>query len=109
MPILKGILKDSLDYYQDLDQRLRARLKELPRGSIVKRRIGRKDYYYLVYRNGRQVVSDYVGKEEPVRVEKEIKERRLIKQQLKEVEENLRMLGRLERRKRSGRSLSKNP
>lgn len=109
MAILKSILKDSLDYYLDLERRLRARLKELPRGSILKRRIGQKDYYYLNYRNGRQVVSRYLGKDEPKQVEKEVKERRLIKQQLREVEENLRMLDRLEKRKRGGRSLSKHP
>ncbi|MBI3289372.1 MAG: hypothetical protein HYZ74_07620, partial [Elusimicrobia bacterium] len=53
MAILKGILKDSLDYYLDLDKRLKARLKELPRGSVLKRRIGRQDYFYLKVRPGR--------------------------------------------------------
>ena len=109
MAILKGILKESLDYYRDLDRRYRARLKELPSGSVLKRRIGRKDYYYLIYRNGRRVISRYLGKEEPIQMEKDIKERRLIKQQMKEVRENLLMLGRIEKRKKSGRSLSKSP
>ena len=109
MPILKAILKDSLDYYLDLDRRLRARLKELRPGSVLKRRIGRRDYYYLNYRDGRRVVSRYLGREAPVEIEKDIKERRLIKRQLKEVQENLHLLGRLERRKKNGRSLSQNP
>lgn len=109
MAILKGILKDSLDYYLDLDRRLRARLKELPRGSLLKRRIGRKDYYYLVSRNGSRVISRYVGKEKPIELEKQIEERRLIRRQMKEIQENLRMLERLEGRKKSGRSLSRNP
>jgi hypothetical protein len=109
MAILKGILKDSLDYYLDMARRLRARLKELPRGSVLKRRIGRKDYYYLIYRNGHRVISRYLGKEKPARIEKEIKERRLVKQQIKEVQENLRLLRRLKSRKKSGRSLPKNP
>lgn len=108
MAILKGILKDSLAYYLDLERRLRARLKELPNGSILKRRIGRKDYFYLNYRNGQRVVSRYLGRQEPKQIENGIKERRLIKQQLKEVEENLKMLRRLEKRKRGGRSIPKN-
>lgn len=107
MAILKGILQDSVGYYLDLQRRLRARLRALPRGSVLKRRIGRQDYYYLNYRNGQQVVSKYLGKKEPSIIEKGIKERKLIKRQLKEVEENLAMLRRLERRKRGGRSLSK--
>lgn len=108
MAILKGILKDSFAYYVDLEKRLQARLKELPRGSVFRRRIGRKDYYYLNYRQGARVVSRYLGKE-PRGVEKEVKERRLIEQQLKDVRENLRMIARLVRQKPRGRSLSKNP
>ena len=102
MAILKGILKDSRIHYVDLDRRLRLRLKELPRGSILKRRIGRKDYYYLIFRDGRRVISRYLGKARPVVIEKNIRERRLIIQQLKEVRDNLRLLGRLEIRKRNG-------
>lgn len=108
MAILKGILKDSFAYYVDLERRLQARLKELPRGSVFRRRIGRKDYYYLNYRQGARVVSRYLGKEASG-VEKEVKERRLIEQQLKDVRENLRMIARLVRQKPRGRSLSKNP
>lgn len=99
MAILKGILKESRDYYLDLDKRLKARLKELPRGSVMKRRIGRKDYFYLKIRDGIRVKAQYLGKSRPVEIEKGVKERRLIKKQLKEVAGNLRMLARLERRK----------
>lgn len=106
MAILKGILKDSLDYYLDLDKRLKARLKELPRGSILKRRIGRHDYFYLKVRDGRRVRSQYLGKKRPVDLEKQIDERRLVKKQLGEVGENLRMLARLEKRKGGGRAAS---
>jgi hypothetical protein len=104
MAILKGILKDSLDYYLDLDKRLKARLKELPRGSILKRRIGRQDYFYLKVRDGQRVKSQYLGKKRPAELEKHIEERRLVKKQLGEVSENLRMLGRLKRRKGGGRA-----
>ena len=107
MAILRDVLKESLTYYLDLDRRLRARLKVLRRGSVLVRRIGQKDYYYLNYRDGSRVVSRYLGRDMPVKIEKEIKERRLIKQQLKEVQENLRMLQRMERRKKSGRPLRK--
>ncbi len=105
MTILKGILKESLGYYRDLDRRLRARLRDLPRGSVPKRRIGSKDYYYLISRNGSRVISRYLGKERPVQVEKDIQERRLLKLQVKEVQENLRVLERLERPKKRGKSL----
>ena len=84
MAILKGILKESLDYYLDLDKQYKARLKVLPRGSILKRRIGRQDY--LKFRDGVRVQSRYLGKKRPADIDKAIKERRLLKKQLKEVE-----------------------
>lgn len=107
MAILKGILKESLDYYLDLNNRLKARLKELPRGSILKRRIGRHEYFYLKVREGNRVRSQYLGKEKPEAMEKAIKERRLLKQQLKEVERNVKLLARIERRRQHGRAVSK--
>jgi len=106
MAILKGILKESLDYYLDLNRRLKARLMELPRGSILKRRIGRHDYFYLKIRDGIRVRSQYLGKKKPADIEKEIKERRLVKQQLKEVAQNLKMLARIEKRGNRGRAVS---
>lgn len=106
MAILKGILKDSLDYYLDLDVRLKARLKELPRGSILKRRIGRHDYFYLKFREGLSVRSRYLGKKKPVDIEEAIGERHLLKQQLKEVAQNIKMLARIKKRRNRGRAIS---
>lgn len=101
MAILKDILKESLDYYLDLDKRLKSRLGELPRGSILKRKIGRQNYYYLKLRDGDRVKSRYLGKERPSDLEKSLDERRLIRRQIKEVAENLKTLARA--RKRSSR------
>ena len=109
MAILKGILKESWDYYRDLDNRLRLRLAQLPRGSILQRRIGRQKYFYLKVREGNQVVSRYLGKERPVELEKSIQERRLIKRQLEEVQQNLQILAQINKRKgrrKVGRSVS---
>lgn len=105
MAILKGILKESLDYYLDLNQRLKARLKELPRGSVLKRRIGRHDYFYLKVRDGSKVRSQYLGKSRPADIEKAIKERRLLKQQLKEVERNMKLLTGIGKRRSRGRAV----
>lgn len=100
MPILRDILKDSLDYYLDLDKRLKSRLGKLPRGSVLKRRIGRQHYYYLKLRDGDQVESRYLGKEKPAELEKSLSERRLIRRQLKEVQDNLKVLARVSKRRK---------
>lgn len=36
----------------------------LPKGTICKKRIGNKDYFYLKYRDGDRVVSDYIHMED---------------------------------------------
>ncbi|MDE2142809.1 MAG: hypothetical protein KGJ84_10390 [Elusimicrobia bacterium] len=82
-----------------MDKRLKARLGELPRGSILKRRIGRKDYYYLKLRDGDSVESRYLGKERPADLDKSLAERRLIRRQIKEVRENLKILARVGKRR----------
>jgi len=38
-------------------------LDELPKGSIVVKTVGNNAYYYLKYRNGKKVVTDYIGKD----------------------------------------------
>ena len=35
----------------------------LPKGSVVAKKAGNNIYYYLQYRNGPKVLSDYIGKE----------------------------------------------
>ena len=102
MAILQGILKDSLAYYQDLDRRLRARLKELPKGSLFKRRIGRNSYFYLNFRKDGRPISQYLGRIKPEKIAQGISERRVVERQLKEVAQNLKLLERLERRKKRG-------
>ena len=39
-------------------------LKTLPRGKITPKTINGKTYYYLYYRDGKKVVSKYIGKNE---------------------------------------------
>ena len=100
MAILKNILGESREYYLDLEKRLLARLKELPKGSVLKRRIGAHAYFYLKFRDGARVVSKYLGRVKPGAIADNIQERRLIKKQLKEVRSNLKMLDRIQRKKR---------
>lgn len=39
-------------------------LKTLPRGKITSKTVNGKTYYYLYYRDGKKVVSKYIGKNE---------------------------------------------
>lgn len=97
MASLKSVLVENVGYYRDLERRLKARLLKLPEGSLLKRRIGRQDYYYLKLRQGSRVLSKYLGKKRPVEMDESIKERRILRRQLREVEQNLHLLRKIER------------
>lgn len=47
-----------------LKEEYEKQLLTLPKGSIRTRKRGERIYYYLSYRDGGKVVTDYVGKEE---------------------------------------------
>ncbi len=39
-------------------------LETLPKGKIIPKSVNGKTYYYLYYRDGKKVVSKYIGKDE---------------------------------------------
>ncbi len=92
MNVLKSVLKDSKDYYIKLDEEIKKRLSKLPEGSIKKRNLRGHNYYYLQKREGGKVVHKYLGKEKPSELEKQLKERRELKSELKKVHEALKFL-----------------
>ena len=94
MRVLRGILRDSLVYYQRLERDLKRRLSRLPEGSVKRRRIKGRVYYYLQRRNGSKVVHRYLGRQKPVELLKEVQERRRLKQELVKVRAALRLLPR---------------
>ncbi len=38
-------------------------LAVLPKGSIARKKVGAKEYFYLRYRDGKKVITDYIGKD----------------------------------------------
>ena len=92
MKVLSGILKESKEYYRNIHKELNNRIKLLPKGSIKKRNIYGKVYYYLQFRKGEKVIHKYLGKEKPLKIEKNLKERRLMVKQLKQVKKALKVL-----------------
>lgn len=52
MEILKNVLEENISYYKKLEKEISARLINLPKGSIKKRKFGEEGYYYLQQRKG---------------------------------------------------------
>ena len=102
MKVLSGILKESKEYYRSIHKELSNRIKLLPKGSIKKRSIYGKVYYYLQFRKGEKVIHKYLGKEKPSNIEKSLKKRRLMIDQLNQVKQALKILVRSERKRDAG-------
>lgn len=60
--VVKAVLQDELERNQRLLLRYKKELELLPKGSIFKRKIGNQEYLYLNYREGKKVVSKFLGK-----------------------------------------------
>jgi hypothetical protein len=96
MIVLKGVLRESSQYYLDIKRRIERRLLRLPRGSVKERIISGRKYYYLQQRVGDKVVHRYLGSKQPESLMKDVRERVKLRKQLREVNDALRLLRRVE-------------
>ncbi len=100
MKVLKGILSESKEYYLNIKAEIQKKLRSLPSGSIKERIISGRKYYYMQRRKNEKVVHEYIGRERPDDLLKKIRERKVLKAELKKVNEALKILQRAEGRKR---------
>lgn len=68
-------------------QRYQRELDDLPKGTISEKIVGGKVYYYLKYRNGKKVVSQYVSRKEIETVRALVEKRRHIEAMVKSLNE----------------------
>jgi len=99
MSVLKDILKESKQHYIEAKRKIEKKLLSLSQGSVKERVISGRKYYYLQYRKGEKVIQKYLGKVKPDKLIKQLKEKRLLKAELRKVNEALKMLKRSEGRK----------
>lgn len=79
--VIIGMLEEELSRNKKITLRYEMELSDLPKGSIVKRKIGSNEYYYLSRRIGQKVVTEYLGKYGEVKItelEKKIEQRRYV-------------------------------
>jgi hypothetical protein len=73
MSVIKGLLEEELSRNRRMQNRYSDEIKVLPKGSLMIRKIGSKEYCYYKYRSGRKVITDYIGKKQDVDLESIIK------------------------------------
>jgi hypothetical protein len=60
--VIKSVLREELRNSRQLKRRYEGQLKQLPKGSLVKKKIKNHEYYYLVLREKGRVRFIYKGK-----------------------------------------------
>jgi hypothetical protein len=70
MKIIKGVLAEELENSLQMKKRYAEALQKLPRGSLVKKNIGGRNYYYLAFRENKKVRFVYKGRLSEVEVKR---------------------------------------
>lgn len=100
-PIVKGILQEELDRVRSLKGKYEQKLKDYPPGYLLKRRVGKREYYYLSFREGDRIRQRYLGSlslDELKAYRHKIEDKKALRGQLAEVKQNIRYLERLLRK-----------
>lgn len=84
MPVLEEILEEEYERSVRLTRLMEEEIASLPKGSIRARKIGAHEYYYLNYRVGGKVRSDYVPLSDVEDVRAKIARRKELQTALKE-------------------------
>jgi hypothetical protein len=92
MEDLRDTLNESSAFYLKQEQMVAARLAILPRGSVKSKKIGRETFYYLQYRKGKSVKSDYIGKQVPADLKEKLAERMRLEKELQQIRQALKLL-----------------
>lgn len=61
----------------------------LPKGTLSEKQVGEKIYYYLKYRSGKKVVSQYISKENIDEIREKVKRRKHIESMIKSLQEEI--------------------
>ena len=88
-PCFFNLIADEAKRIKALKESYEQQLSLLPKGTLRTRRRGKHEYYYLSFRDGEKVITDYVGKDE-----KKINELRESLEKRKHVEDILQQLNR---------------
>ena len=91
MSVIKHIVSEERDRLKSLIKNYEDKLKQYPKGSIVNKKIAGKSYSYAASRQGKKVITKYIGKSESADVKNrmiKLQERKKLEKQLREAKAN---------------------
>ena len=83
--VIYGVLKEEKSRNLEMQEMYEKELESLRKGSVGERKVANNTYYYLKYREGNKIITEYLGKdkEKAERVNYETARRKYIKSVLK--------------------------
>lgn len=65
------------------------------KGTIVRKKVGNHEYYYLKYRNGKKTVTDYIGRDQNKvdEIRTQVEKRKHFEKMLAELKEENKLIG----------------
>lgn len=94
MTVLEEVLEEEYDRSIRLSGHVKEELATLPKGSVRTRNIKGHEYYYLNYRDGDKVRSDYIPADQVDEVRQKVERRKQLKAVLKEQEQTRKQIKR---------------
>ncbi len=96
MSLILEMIKQEEKRILFMKNKYKKQLATLPKGTLS---LKKKEYYYLTYRDGKSVVSDYIGKysEDVEKLKRQIERRRQIEKMLKELNIELELVKKVRR------------
>jgi hypothetical protein len=87
MSIIKDVLQEEKERLERMEKAYLKKIEELPKGSVIMKKIGNKRYPYLTYRKDNKIVWDYLklNDEELEELKANIEKRRRLVLSLKNV------------------------
>lgn len=92
MNVTQQTLEENFVYFRKELARIESEIKKLPVGNISLKRIGKRNYYYRQWREGKKVRTVSLGTEAPHGLLTDIKRRKLLESQRKEILSNLHII-----------------
>lgn len=95
MSNIRGMLQDELERLERMKEAYLKKIRGLPKGVIIEKKINNGSYFYIQRReNSKKVVSIYLKRDRLEQVSKQIKERQSHEMSLKSIKEDINFIQR---------------
>jgi hypothetical protein len=89
MAFIYGVLSEEYERLKEKKQDYEEKLKQLPKGALVKKRINGREYNYLMYRVNDKVKTEYIKEERLNEIHLQLERRKKIEKSLSSIKQDI--------------------